>query len=196
MKKLTLAMLLSLIICLASSVVTNANEVTHMTDKLIRLHVIANSDSDYDQAVKLKVRDAVLKEADSLLASCRDKETAAQIINQNLDILTQTANEVLADCPYTATCSLQKTEFDTRVYDNFTLPAGEYDALCVKIGTASGKNWWCVCYPGLCLPCATKIDDCETFTHDELIILKTPEKVRYKLFCFELFRKIKAFFTL
>lgn len=165
-----------------------------MTDKLIRLHVIANSDSEFDQSVKLKVRDAVLSQADLLLSSCTDKQSATEIITQNLDVLENTANRVLADCPYTAICTLEKTEFDKRVYDNFTLPAGEYDSLCVKIGDASGKNWWCVCYPGLCLSAVSKIEDYETFTSDDLVILKTPDKVSYKLFCFELIRKIKAFF--
>lgn len=195
MKKLTLAMLISLVICFASSVISNANEVQAATDKLIRLHVIANSDSEADQDIKLAVRDAVLSQADTLLSSCEDKESAARIISQSLNVLTQAANSVLSDFDYKAVCSLEKCSFNTRTYDSFTLPAGEYDSLCVRLGDANGQNWWCVCYPGLCLPSAVKIDDCEALSDDEIIIFKSPEKVRYKLFCFELFQKLKRLFA-
>ncbi len=195
MKKLTIAMLLSLIICLTSSIISNANEVENMTDKLIRLHVIANSDSEFDQEIKLAVRDAVLNEASRLLSDCKSKDSAKSIILDNLDALQTAANSALSNCPYTAACTLEKSDFDTRVYDDFTLPAAEYDSLLVKIGNASGKNWWCVCYPSICLSSASKIEECEVFTDGDIIILKTPEKVRYKLFCFELVKKIKAFFA-
>lgn len=195
MKKLTIAMLLSLIICLTSSIISNAKEVEDMTDKLIRLHVIANSDSEFDQEIKLNVRDAVLTEASRLLNDCQSKESAKNIIFDNLVALQNAANSALSNCPYTAICTLERSEFDTRVYDDFTLPAAEYDSLLVKIGNASGKNWWCVCYPSICLSSASKIEECEVFTDGDMIILKTPEKVRYKLFCFELFKKIKAFFA-
>ncbi len=194
MKKLTLAMFLSLVICFLASFVSNANQISLMTDKFVRLHVIANSNSDFDQSVKLKVRDSVLAEADSLLGACQDKESAVSVIKSNLDRLTVAANTALKDCPYTAVCTLEKTAFNTRNYGDFTLPAGEYDALCVKIGASLGKNWWCVCYPDICLSACTKIDECDILTQEELVILKTPKKVRYKLFCFELFNKLKAFF--
>lgn len=194
MKKLTLAMLISLMICLTTSVISNANEVQTATDKLIRLHVIANSDSDIDQQIKLVVRDAILSQADALLSACQDKESAIEIISQNIDILTQAADSVLSDFDYNAICSLEKCSFNTRTYDDFTLPAGEYDSLCVRLGNAEGKNWWCVCYPGLCLPSAAKIEDLEMLSEDEIVIFKSPEKVRYKLFCFELFQRIKKFF--
>ncbi len=195
MKKLTIAMLISLVICFAISVISNANEVQIATDKLIRLHVIANSDSETDQEIKLVVRDAILTQADTLLSSCQDKESAVEIISESLDILTQSANSVLADFDYKAVCSLEKCFFNTRIYDDFTLPAGEYDSLCIRLGDANGKNWWCVCYPGLCLPSAIKIDECDTLSDDEIIMFKSPEKVRYKLFCFELFQKLKRLFV-
>ncbi len=195
MKKLTLAMLISLIICFATSVISNANQVQTATDKLIRLHVIANSDSEMDQKIKLVVRDAVLSQADTLLSTCQDKESAVEIISQSLDILTQATNSVLADYDYKAVCTLEKCSFNTRTYDGFTLPAGEYDSLCIRLGDANGQNWWCVCYPGLCLPGAIKIDECNSLSDDEIIIFRSPEKVRYKLFCFELFQKLKRLFV-
>ena len=195
MKKLTLAMLISLIICISTSIISNANEVQAATDKLIRLHVIANSDSETDQEIKLIVRDAVLSKADTLLSSCDNKESAVEIITQNIEVLTLAANSVLSGFDYKAVCTIEECYFNTRTYDDFTLPAGEYDSLCVRLGEAKGKNWWCVCYPGLCLPSAVKIDDCEILSEDEVMIFKYPQKVRYKLFCFELLRKIKRLFV-
>lgn len=195
MKKLTLAMLISFVICLFSSVVSNANDVQNTTDKFIRLHVIANSDSERDQEIKLTVRDAVLSEADALLKGCESKENAIAVINDNLEGFTNAANEALDNCGYTAVCSLEKTTFDKRVYDDFSLPAGVYDSLLVNLGSASGKNWWCVCYPELCLPSAVRLEECKSLSENDVMILKTPEKVRYKLFCFELIRKIKSIFV-
>lgn len=195
MKKLTLAMLLSLILCAVLSVFANAGEVGSMTDKLIRLHVVANSDSDSDQALKLRVRDRILKTAEGVFDKAADKTDAMRIIEENLPLLKAAAESEIAEngYDYDVVCSICREEFSERIYDDFTLPAGEYDSLCVRIGEAAGKNWWCVCYPNLCLGAAMKIDDCETFTEGEITIVKQPEKVKYKLWCFEIVRKIKKF---
>lgn len=196
MKKLTLAILISLIICGVTGAFANAREVGKMTDKLIRIHVIANSDSEEDQTLKLNVRDSVLEAASELISKCGSKEEAMAVISDNIGFISAAANEAVEEngYEYTVKCSLSEEEFDERVYDGFTLPAGEYDALCVRIGDADGKNWWCVCYPSLCFGSAVSIDDCEVFTESELTIVKEPEKVRYKLWCFEMARKIAKLF--
>lgn len=193
MKKLTAAMLLSLIICTISGVFSNADEVRSLTDKIVRIHVIANSDSEYDQTLKLTVRDAVLNKVSVLTDEYACKEDALSAICGSLDEISAAAQEALDaegnSCP--VICTLEKEEFDKRVYDDFTLPAGEYDSLCIRIGEAKGRNWWCVCYPSLCVGTCVSVDDCGSFSDDELIIIKHPEKVRYKLWCFELVRKLK-----
>ena len=196
MNKLTIAMLISLIICMAASVISNAKEVERMTDKIIRVHVIANSDSEGDQELKLKVKDRVVELAGDMLAGCSDKDEAASLIKENLDDLCKAAEEVISSngYQYGVVCSISPEVFETRIYDDFTLPAGEYDSLCIRIGEAEGTNWWCVCYPSLCIGSASKIDDCGAFTEGEITIVKEPEKVRYKLWCFKLMRKIKAIF--
>lgn len=123
-----------------------------LAEKTIRLHVVANSDSADDQAQKLRVRDAVLKEVSRLTSCCTDAEQAKQVLSDNLMLLTDAAQEVLAaeNSSYTAEVALTTEGFDTRYYDTFTLPAGEYPSLRVKIGAARGKNWWCVVFPSLC----------------------------------------------
>ncbi len=123
-----------------------------LAEKTIRLHVVANSDSAEDQAQKLRVRDAVLEEVSRLTSCCTDAEQAKQVLSDNLMLLTDAAQEVLAaeNSSYTAEVTLTTEGFDTRYYDTFTLPAGEYPSLRVKIGAARGKNWWCVVFPSLC----------------------------------------------
>lgn len=196
MKKLTLAILLSLILAFAANVASNAAEVDTLTDKFVRVHVIANSDTEDDQALKLKVRDAVLDAAGEFLVDCSDKETAMTRILKNLPKLQTVATDEIArnGYDYTVKCTLAKELFDTRVYDDFTLPAGEYDSLCIRIGDAAGKNWWCVCYPQLCIGAVTKIDDSGILTDGELRIVKEPKTVRYKLWCYEVIKKIKTIF--
>ena len=196
MKKLTLAIFLSLILMLAANIITNAAEVESLEDKFVRIHVIANSDSEDDQALKLKVRDAILETAETFLTDCPDKSAAMELIRDNLPKIQSAAEEEIIrnGYSYSVCCTLAKETFDARIYDDFTLPAGEYDSLCVRIGEADGKNWWCVCYPQLCIGAATKIDDSGILTDGELRIVKEPQKVRYKLWCFEVVKKLKSFF--
>lgn len=197
MKKLTLSMALSLIICLVFSIVSNACEVDRMTDKLIRLHVIANSDSSADQALKLAVRDEVVSLCAEISSGCTSRAEAYSALEADLGLIESAAAGVISreGYDYPVSVTLSSCEFDKRVYDSFTLPAGEYDALCVTIGEGEGKNFWCVCYPSLCLGSAMTVDECEEFTDEELIIIKEPQKVRYKLFCYELIKKIRKLIT-
>ena len=121
---------------------------------LIRLHVVANSDSLEDQAIKLRVRDAVLLSLQQAMAQVADRQEAYAYLEENLQKLQHTANEALKalGCQDHAVATLCREAFDTRVYDTFTLPAGIYDALRITIGEGEGRNWWCVAYPALCLP--------------------------------------------
>lgn len=120
--------------------------------KTVRLHVVANSDSAADQAQKLRVRDAVVRHVAMLTADCENAEAAKAVIGANLNDLTKTAQGVLdaEGSGYSALVTLQTERFDTRRYDTFTLPAGSYPSLRVRIGAAEGKNWWCVVFPSLC----------------------------------------------
>lgn len=129
-----------------------------LQERVLRLHVVAASDSAEDQEVKLKVRDALLAELETVLEQVDSKEEAQALIENEMNRLEQVANQVLQECGVSdyANVSLNREKFDTRYYDTFTLPAGVYDSLRVTIGDGEGKNWWCVVFPGLCVPAASE----------------------------------------
>ena len=123
-----------------------------LNDELIRFHVVANSDSEEDQSIKLQVRDAVLNSLQSDLNKIADVNEARAYLQAKLPQIQAVANSVLeaTGCDCEAVVTLCKEAFDTRYYDTFTLPAGIYEALRITIGEGEGHNWWCVLYPGLC----------------------------------------------
>ncbi|MBO4937404.1 MAG: stage II sporulation protein R [Oscillospiraceae bacterium] len=125
-----------------------------LREELIRLHVVAASDCDEDQALKLRVRDAVVENLNAALADVTDAEQAKAYLRENLPKIESLANRVLAEagCSDTVHVSLAVEEFATRVYETFTLPAGIYQALRIVIGEGEGHNWWCVVFPSLCVP--------------------------------------------
>ena len=129
-----------------------------LTDNVLRLHVVANSDSAEDQAIKLKVRDAVLTAAEAVIAGAEDKAQAQTMLAAHLENLEAAANTVLDElgCTDRAQVTLTEEAFSTREYDTFTLPAGVYDALRVTIGEGQGRNWWCVVFPSLCIPAVSE----------------------------------------
>ena len=125
-----------------------------LADKVLRLHVLANSDSQADQALKLRVRDAVLERAEGLLAGAGDRAEAEALLATHLDGLAAAGADAVgaAGYGYPVTVSLEDScWFPTRVYEDFALPAGRYTALRVEIGAGAGRNWWCVVFPPLCL---------------------------------------------
>ena len=123
-----------------------------LAEKVVRLHVIANSDSDADEALKLQVRDRVLERAEALLRQCESRQDAEKLLQSRLFELRRIAlEEIRANgFDYDAAVRLTEMEFPTREYDSFALPAGNYLALRVVIGEGAGKNWWCVVFPPLC----------------------------------------------
>ena len=125
---------------------------------LIRLHVVAASDSESDQALKLQVRDAVISALQDDIRNLTDAKQAKAYLQDNLPKIEALANHVLLENGSSdkTTVSLQQEAFATRYYDTFTLPAGVYNALRIVIGDGQGKNWWCVVFPSLCLPAASE----------------------------------------
>ena len=129
-----------------------------LRQELVRLHVVAASDSAEDQEIKLRVKDAVVESLNAELAGLHNAEEAKRYLKENLPKIESIANRVLQEsgCEDTATVSLMLEEFSTRVYDTFTLPAGLYESLRITIGDGAGQNWWCVVFPSLCLPSTTE----------------------------------------
>ena len=121
-------------------------------ENTVRLHVIANSDSEHDQNVKLIVRDRVLEELRILLSDTEEQADAIAVIEENLEYLRLVCNETLESLgeKFSAELYLKDEKYPTRHYENISLPAGVYRSLQIKIGNAEGKNWWCVLFPPLC----------------------------------------------
>lgn len=146
-----IALLLALCISFCIGTWAQAAE-EQLSGQLIRLHVIAASDSEADQALKLQVRDAVLDHLAPLLADVRDVETAREILRAERDSLQRTAAETAeaAGRPCSVSVSLGTESYPTRDYETFSLPAGSYLSLRIILGSGEGQNWWCVVYPPLC----------------------------------------------
>jgi len=137
--------------CCCLGLLSNRQE---LNDCLIRFHVVANSDTEADQNIKLQVRDAVLASIQSDLRSVADIDAARAYLRENLPKIQTVANDALAriGVDQAAVVTLCREAFDVRHYDTFSLPAGVYDSLRIVIGEGAGHNWWCVAFPSLCMP--------------------------------------------
>lgn len=121
-------------------------------DKLIRFHVLANSDSDEDQELKLKVRDEIIKYLQPMLKQSKSLEQSEQIILSESENIKNIGENIIKENGYTyeVEVKLEYNNFPAKQYSNIVLPAGEYKALRILIGESKGKNWWCVMFPPLC----------------------------------------------
>ena len=148
MKKKWIAAILLSVICLSNL------EISEQIDKnsLIRIHVLANSDSQADQQLKLQVKDDVVRYLEPQLAQSHSVEESRQIIQNSLPQLEQTAKDTLQrlNSNYDVTLQYGRFDFPVKYYGGFSLPAGNYEALRILIGEGQGHNWWCVLYPNLC----------------------------------------------
>lgn len=170
-------------------------ECKTISTKVLRLHVIAASDSQEDQALKLKVRDSVLKCSQDILSGETQKGTAERRIAANLDALRHAAEEEIQKngYRYPVRVELTKADFPTRTYENVTLPAGQYNAVRVVIGNGEGKNWWCVMFPPLCLSAAKKQTGLsDVLNKDELTLTQSDPKYEIRFWIVEKIEKLKA----
>lgn len=152
----------ALLVLLAVCLLTGAAALRRQDDlqqKMIRLHVVANSDSERDQALKLQVRDKVLDFTEQTMRSAESREAANEALRASLPEIERMAEDTLLEsgCADSVEARLEPAEFPLKAYDGFRLPAGEYMALRVLIGEAEGQNWWCVVYPPLCTAAATDL---------------------------------------
>ena len=153
-----IALLIGMAVFLISGAVSLQNR-DQLADKVVRLHILANSDSEEDQALKLRVRDRVLERATELLEQTGDRREAADVLQSHLPELERIAAEEISACgyEYDLTAEVTNTMFPTKEYDGFTLPAGEYLALRIIIGEGNCHNWWCVVFPPLCTTAAADV---------------------------------------
>lgn len=171
-----------------------------LKDNVIRLHVVANSDTEDDQAEKLEVRDAVLAYIQEEIAKLPSSEAAESYIRNRLAEIEEVANQILADSgsEHIAKVKLGLQEFGKRIYETFSLPSGVYKSLQIEIGEAEGKNWWCVVFPGLCVP-ATNNEFCDVaasagFDNDMIQTLNNEGNYKIRFFVLDLWGQIEKIF--
>lgn len=163
-RPLRAALLLGLCAAVIFQTTVLARQCEGVRQSVLRLHVLANSDNAADQLLKLRVRDRLLADGAPLLAGAQNRDQAADLAKQQTAALQALAADELARAGSRlgVTCRVERAYFPTRVYGTVTLPAGEYTALRVVIGSGRGQNWWCVMFPPLCLPAACPPEDAPT----------------------------------
>ena len=197
MKNWELSLIVAIIITLFVTTGISKSQ-SALADKLVRLHVVASSDSKEDQALKLRVRDRVLDVLSEPLSGISNADDARTVIVESFGIIKSAALEEIyaSGCDYGISLSFGIERFPTREYDTFSLPAGEYAALRVNIGDGAGQNWWCVVFPPLCAELAISGDlEVSALLDEEEVKLITEEEgyvVRFK--CMEMLSSLKLFF--
>ena len=194
LKAIDISVFLTLIFCLIATV-SFEQDCKGIREEVLRLHVIANSDSAADQELKLKVRDSVLKSGEVAFSGSEDIISAENKISDQKEVILRSAKEVIADSDfdYDVKIELARTYFPTRVYDSVTLPAGYYKAVRVIIGEGKGKNWWCIMFPPLCLPAVTETEAIisEYLTEKEMEIVTSAPQYEVRFWLVEKYYEIK-----
>lgn len=196
MFKIEKAMMIGLAIMILWSA-WSGSVMNNIQTNMTRLHVIADSDTDEAQALKLKVRDAVLETASILTSDCTDSVQARDVLRDNLDLINSRAAETVKSNGYSwnVVTTLGSEYYPVRHYDTFSLPSGEYTSLKVTIGSGEGENWWCVLFPPLCIAAAEGSTDYAQYaglTESDWKVLESSEsayEVRFLLL--DLFSRVK-----
>lgn len=194
-QKIRLSILFGLISAILLSVANFNVLCDDLRQNILRLHIVANSDSNDDQALKLKIRDEILAETDNLFLNITDIDDAKKQIGNNLAVFEEIANRKIEQegFSYTAKAYLDESYFDTRIYDDFTLPAGYYPSLIIKLGKAEGQNWWCVVFPTVCIPAAAKGDLTDSVKNESASVAKESERYVMRFKTVEIYERIKKF---
>ncbi len=176
-----------------------------LSDELLRLHVVANSDSEYDQAVKLHVRDEILNTSRQNFSEAENKEACRKKLLSSKKEIEKTAAAALSDCgaDYGVQVSMERAYIPRKSYDGIVLPEGSYESMVVRLGKAEGKNWWCVVYPPLCFTEEVSgglSDEAKEYLKNTLseesysLITEDGIDIEYKFKIVELLQKIKKSF--
>lgn len=194
--KMFMKVLVSLfVISVMFSMIPFESTCIKLQNDVLRLHILANSDSAKDQQLKLEVRDEVIAQIAPLYNCVETKEQAIAVTKDNLPLIEEIAQAVVKshNADYTIKADITNKYFNTRYYDDFTMPAGMYDTLQITIGDAKGKNWWCVMYPALCVGASSKISMEEDLSDDEYKVI-TSKDIEYKFKIVEYYESVKSFF--
>ena len=192
-----IAAALALLIASVAFLVYFESRCADLRANVLRLHILADSNSEYDQSMKLLLRDMIVSKSGELFADSSDKEEAMRSAERRLSELEELCADTLKEAGYTKTVSvsLGKSIFSTRTYGEYTLPAGEYDSLIVKIGSGEGKNWWCVLFPSICFPAASEVtEESDEFGEDGELVRQEEIEYRIGFRLVEIYWKIRGLF--
>ena len=193
-KILEISVALGLVLTLLFYVVSFGVSCDNIRDEVVRLHILANSDSDADQNVKLVVRDKILKSGNELFSGNMTVETAYSRLSDNKEVIKAYINNILREegFDYVAEVYLVSEYYPTRTYETFTLPAGKYLSVKIILGNGEGHNWWCVMFPPLCLPAVSQNTDVNAVFDDDCVkIVKSSEQYEIRFKIVEIFEMIR-----
>lgn len=193
MSKWIKALALALVAALCISLCGFSGECSQIRERVLRLHVMANSDSEEDQQLKLKVRDTVVETAAGLFDTVTDKDGAIAQVEQMLPEIVAAAQQRVYDegYDYEVKAELCHMYFTTREYETVTLPAGMYDALRITIGEGAGRNWWCVVFPPMCVSAASESAELSDVLDEEQVeIVTEPQQYEVRFKVVEIFEEI------
>ena len=187
--KVEISFLFGLIAAIMASFFGCLNNTEKIEKNVLRLHILANSNSKKDQNLKLKVRDAILENFN--FNKNNDIEKSKQYVKTNLKEIEKVAKKTIEQEGFynDVNAKLEKTYFKTREYNGFSMPAGFYNALRIEIGNAKGKNWWCVMVPSMCIPAAKK-KAIKTFSNNEQDLIKKGNKIEVRFAAIEVFKNL------
>ncbi|MEE0946498.1 MAG: stage II sporulation protein R [Acutalibacteraceae bacterium] len=191
MKKFNLSLLFGLIVAVLLSFARFDTLCNDLRSNVLRLHIIANSDSADDQNLKLAVRDAILENFGDDFAECDNLSQANEFAKNNADDILKIAKATINQYgyDYSVSANVGLSYFTNREYDDFTLPAGNYESLNIVIGEGKGKNWWCVCFPAVCIGASGDLSD--SVCEDSANIAKSSEKYEIKFKTVEIYEELR-----
>lgn len=192
--KIRISIAIGIITAVIFSICSFAKTSEEIRSDVLRLHVIANSDSSVDQNLKLRLRDYILEEGEDIFDGSVNVENAVKKIEPKLAELEKSAETFVknAGFDYDVKITLSNEYFTTRTYESVTLPAGKYLALRVVIGSGEGHNWWCVMFPPMCVPAADKKDEIENvFTDKEIKLVESKPKYEPRFKVVEIYEQIR-----
>ena len=196
MKLLLKSAVIAFVLTVIFSMIPFSAQCKNVSDNVFRLHILANSDSETDQNLKLRVRDKVLEYTECLYKNADNLQNAEQLTKESLQDIANVAQKEVFDNGYSyqVKAEVRKIHFDTRYYENVTMPSGDYEALRITIGEGKGHNWWCVMYPSLCVGAATNYEELKDKTTDNEYKMMTDGGYDVQFKVVEYFQKIVNFF--
>lgn len=170
-----------------SMIIPSFSTAEDISNKVLRLHILADSDSSYDQKIKLELKDYFLQNTKDIFCG-ETLEDNLKIAVENSERLEKICNKFLEKYKTSASVSVIKEYFDTRVYDDFTLPAGVYNSVNIKIGQGKGHNWWCIVFPTVCISACSESMS-EYLTEEEMKLVSSGYSPKFKII--EIYERIK-----